>query len=128
MLYLKQLECVETRSSSSISAEHRQQHMTPILLSGNTGDTACNMTRTAIIYIFAHLESRLCVALAHALASTASALDGAQDTINVRGTTPFLMCQYINSKFFLPSLDQFDIGKHAFIFVPSGEFSGNGSG
>ncbi len=50
-------------------------------------------------------EPRLGVPFAHALRAAAATLDGSEDPINVCSTTPLLVCQYIDSKLLLSSLD-----------------------
>jgi len=51
------------------------------------------------------LEACFRVAFAHTLASTAARLDGSNDAINIRSTTPFLMRQDIHTKSLLSTLD-----------------------
>ena len=55
----------------------------------------------------------LCVSLAHAFASAASALNGAQYAINVSRSAPLLMSQNVYTELLFASLDQIHIGQHA---------------
>lgn len=45
------------------------------------------------------------VTLTHTLAAAASTLDGTQDTIHIRGTTPLLVSENIDAELFLARLD-----------------------
>ena len=55
------------------------------------------------------------VSFTHAPATAASALDGSDDAIHVRGSAPLLVRQNINSKLLLSPLNQFHIRQHAVV-------------
>lgn len=66
------------------------------------------------------------VAFTHTLAAAAATLDRSKDTIHIRSATPFLMREYIYSKFLLARLDESNVGKHSLIFEGARELSGDG--
>ena len=68
------------------------------------------------MYPSKQLELALSVALAHTFAAAAATLDGAKDSINIRGSAPFLMCEHINTELLLPSLNEIYVRQHALIF------------
>jgi len=69
----------------------------------------------------------LSVTLSHALAATATTLDGAQNTIKVGSTAPFLVGEDIDTQLLLTGLNHAHVGEHALILEGAGEFSGDGS-
>jgi len=57
------------------------------------------------VAVFNRSEATLGITFSHAPAATTSALDGTQDTIDVRGTAPLLVRQDIDTKFLFATLD-----------------------
>lgn len=68
------------------------------------------------------------VAFAHTPIRTATALYSSKNTIDIGCTAPFLVCQDVNSKFFLSPLYEPNVREHAIPFEFSGELCCGGSG
>ena len=52
---------------------------------------------------------------AHALTIATPALDSTQDSINISGTTPLLVCQDVNTKLLFTPLDELDVSQHSIL-------------